>query len=94
MRLPMYDVRGTMYDLGSLRALRGEAERVRAGCRQTVHGRSYRGTGDGGGRRGLPMYDVRGTMYDLGSLRALRGEAERVRRETFKTIITGTNVFG
>ena len=43
------------------RAARDLAEQVRAGCRETVRGRGYKATGDGGAWRAY----VRGTMYDV-----------------------------
>ena len=46
--LPMYDVRCTMYDLGNSRALRGDAEQGRMGCRETVRGDSYKAAGGDG----------------------------------------------
>ena len=45
--LPMYEVRGTMYDLESSRALRGDAKLGRTGCPEAVIGRSYKGAGGG-----------------------------------------------
>ena len=59
---PMYDVRGTMYDLGNSRALRGDAEQGRTGCRETVRGDSYKAAGR---RRQTGAAYVRCTMYDV-----------------------------
>ncbi len=54
MRLPMYDVRGTRYDLGKSRALRGDAKPERTGCRETVRRRGYKEAGSG---KMPPVYD-------------------------------------
>ncbi len=61
---PMYDVRRTMYDLQSLRALRGTAKQERAECDKAVRGRSYKGAGALGGARGQT-----GSAYVRGTTR-------------------------
>ena len=58
----MYDVRWTMYDLRNSRALREDAEWMRAGCCEAVRGRSYKGTG--GAEAPSGTY-VRRTMDDV-----------------------------
>ena len=48
LAVPMYEVRCTMYDLGSERALRGGAEQRRRLSYEAVIGRGYKGAGGGG----------------------------------------------
>ena len=67
MRLPMYEVRSTMYDLGSSRAERASvAKPVRRRDFCATDGRSEKAAMAAGAAY------VRRTVYDLGSSRAKR----------------------
>ena len=60
----MYEVRRTMYDLGSERALRGEAEQMRAGCLGAVIGGGSKGAG-ADGVCPCTKYEVRCTIWGV-----------------------------
>ena len=58
MRLPMYEVRFTIYDLeNSASGAREAAKQMRTGCDEAVIGRGYKATGDIV-RRCLTIYDI------------------------------------